>query len=80
MPAPRSLPAAAVPTHRGPPIWLPWVLAPGFLLLPVGGCGVAATLRRPGVAVAAAPAVVPVETVATVVPRHAAVAWRPMAD
>jgi hypothetical protein len=78
MPAPRPVPAAAAPTHRGPPVWLPWVLAPGFLLLPVGGCGMAATLRRP--AVAAAPAVAPVETVATVVPPRAAVAWRPTAD
>jgi hypothetical protein len=40
----------------------------------------AATLRRPGLAVAAAPAVVPVETVATVVPPRSAVAWRPTAD
>jgi hypothetical protein len=43
----------------------------------------AATLRRPGAAVAAATAVVPVETVATVatvVPPQAAVAWRPTAD
>ncbi len=80
MRAPRPAAAAASPTHRGPPIWLPWVLAPGFLLLPVGGCGMAATLRRPGVAVAATPAVVPVETVATVVPPRAAVAWRSTAD
>lgn len=80
MRSPRPFPATPAPGHRGPPVWLPWVLAPGFLLLPVGGCGVAATLRRPGVAMAAAPAVVPVETVATVVPPRQSVAWRPSAD
>jgi hypothetical protein len=32
---------------RGP-VWLPWLCAPLFLLLPIGGCGAAAAvLRRP---------------------------------
>jgi hypothetical protein len=63
-------------------VWLPWVLAPAFLLLPIGGCGVAASLRRPHAAMLAgnAPAVVPVETVATVVPPHRTVAWRSPAN
>ena len=63
------------PPHRhGIPIWLPWVLAPGFLLLPISGCGLAATLRRSAFAAAAvdsapqSPALVPVTTVATAVP------------
>lgn len=28
------------------PVWLPWLAAPAFLLLPIGGCGVAASLRQ----------------------------------
>ena len=35
---PQGVPMAAV--------WLPWLLSPLFLLLPVGGCGAAAALRR----------------------------------
>jgi hypothetical protein len=72
----------AHPAPRGLPVWLPWVLAPAFLLLPIGGCGVAASLRRPHAAMLAgnAPAVVPVETVATVVPPHRTVAWRSPAN
>jgi hypothetical protein len=29
------------------PVWLPWLVAPAFLLLPVGGCGAAAAFLRP---------------------------------
>ena len=69
---------SANPRRRsGPPVWLPWVLAPGFLLLPIGGCGVAATLRRPA---ATAATVEPVTTVATVMPPHRSVAWHPGAN
>lgn len=75
----------ATPAHhapRGLPVWLPWVLAPAFLLLPIGGCGVAASLRRPHAATLAgnAPAVVPVATVATVAPANHTVAWRSVAN
>jgi hypothetical protein len=38
------------PADRGSrraPVWLPWLLAPAFLLLPIGGCGAAAAFRRP---------------------------------
>jgi hypothetical protein len=48
-------------------IWLPWLAAPLFMLAPIGGCGLANSLRRP-VAVAEAgarPPVVPVESVVT---------------
>ncbi|MEI6506153.1 MAG: hypothetical protein WCO90_09780 [Planctomycetota bacterium] len=38
-------PAAVRPGQA--PVWLPWLLAPAFLLLPMGGCGAAAALRRP---------------------------------
>lgn len=51
------------------PVWLPWVTAPLFFLLPIGGCGIAAT-RRPPLDVASAPEPVlpgPVEPVATMV-------------
>jgi hypothetical protein len=59
------------PVRGGIPIWLPWVLAPGFLLLPIAGCGAAATLRRSAFKAAptadsagSPPALVPVMTVA----------------
>jgi len=63
-------------------MWLPWVMAPAFLLLPIGGCGAAATLQRPRAAMAAAhePAATPVATVATVVPPNRTVAWRSTAN
>lgn len=32
------------------PLWLPWVAAPMFMLLPIVGCGAAASLRRHDVA------------------------------
>ena len=78
-------PRTAVPAHPAPcglPVWLPWVLAPAFLLLPVGGCGVAASLRRPHAATLARnqPATVPVTTVATVAPPNRTVAWRSVAN
>ena len=28
------------------PLWLPWLAAPAFMLLPIGGCGVAESLGR----------------------------------
>jgi hypothetical protein len=36
------------PDHhrRGPPLWLPWLAAPAFMLLPIGGCGLAASFVR----------------------------------
>ena len=79
-PVPTAVPAP--PAGRGLPVWLPWVLAPAFLLLPIGGCGAAAALRRPRAAIAAAvePAPTPVATVATVVPPHRTVAWRSTAN
>ena len=77
---PTAVPAP--PAGQGLPVWLPWVLAPAFLLLPIGGCGAAATLRRPRAAMAAAiePATTPVTTVATVVPLNRTVAWRSTAN
>jgi hypothetical protein len=30
------------------PVWLPWLAAPFFMLLPIGGCGAAASLRHAG--------------------------------
>ena len=73
---------SAHPAGRGLPVWLPWVLAPAFLLLPIGGCGVAATLRRPHAATLAADsaAAVPVATVATVAPPNQTVAWHRVAN
>jgi hypothetical protein len=52
------------------PVWLPWLFAPVFLFLPLGGCGLAATLRREA-AVAEAPPLpgpaAPATTIVTVV-------------
>ena len=71
--------------ERSPPVWLPWVLAPVFLLLPLGGCGLSVALRRPQAAAQAAgqPEDLPVgtvATVATVMPAGRTVAWRPKAN
>ena len=73
---------SAHPAGRGLPVWLPWVLAPAFLLLPIGGCGVAASLRRPHAATLAGPvpAGVPVAMVATVAPPNQTVAWHSSAN
>lgn len=62
---------------RGLPVWLPWVLAPGFLFLPLAGCGIATTLRRPALATArgavhARGGAAAMEAVATVVPPRGA--------
>jgi hypothetical protein len=73
---------SARPAGRGLPVWLPWVLAPAFLLLPVGGCGVAASLRRPQATTLAAkpPSGVPVGTVVTIAVPNQTVAWRSTAN
>lgn len=56
-------------------VWLPWLLAPCFLFLPIGGCGLAAAIRQPRLARAEAqpadaalvqPPLVPVGTVVTI--------------
>jgi len=55
---------------RSAAVWLPWLAAPAFFLLPIGGCGAMAMARRP--AVAAAPTLpgpaAPVTTVVAVMP------------
>jgi len=58
------------PPPKGGLVWLPWVLAPGFLLLPIGGCGAAAAMRRAALraTVAETPPLVPVATVVTMLP------------
>jgi len=69
-----SLPVAA--PRRNAPVWLPWVAAPAFVLLPIGGCGAAASLRQPRQVAAlepsrrqpAAPPLVPVATIMTPLP------------
>jgi len=70
------MPASSTPPDSAPrpwqtPVWLPWVSAPLFFLLPIGGCGVAATSRRPPAADTAAaahplPGPAPVATMMTV--------------
>jgi hypothetical protein len=32
--------------RRGAPLWLPWLVAPAFMLLPIGGCGLAESFVR----------------------------------
>lgn len=62
-------------TRGGLAVWLPWLLSPAFLLLPIGGCGVAAAARRPTQMAAQrhraapAPAAETVATVGAVVPQ-----------
>jgi len=41
--------------RRHLPVWLPWLAAPAFALLPMAGCGVAAALRHGQVGAEAAP-------------------------
>jgi len=65
---PRQHDPAAPP--RSAAVWLPWLAAPAFFLLPIGGCGGMAVLRRQAVASTATlpgPAV-PVTTVVAVTP------------
>lgn len=63
---------AALP-RRPLPVWLPWLLAPAFALLPIMGCGAAATLKHGrsrvlgGRPAAASPPLVPVTAVVTAV-------------
>jgi len=64
--------SARRPRPWQPPVWLPWVSAPVFFLLPIGGCGVAAAARRPPAPTATAdtpplPGPAPVATMVTVV-------------
>ena len=58
--------------RREIPVWLPWVAAPAFALLPIAGCGAAATLRHAAhkaSAPAAAPLpLVPITAVVTALP------------
>jgi hypothetical protein len=75
----RAPAAAAAARRRLVAVWAPWVCAPAFILLPIAGCGVAETLRRPaavtdsaaGFAVGsngAKPRLVPIAAVVTVLP------------
>ncbi|MDA1201910.1 MAG: hypothetical protein O3C39_09530 [Planctomycetota bacterium] len=58
---------------REMPVWLPWLAAPAFALLPVMGCGAAAQWRadrgpvRQRQTVRAAPPLVPIAAVVTAV-------------
>jgi hypothetical protein len=61
--APGSQPPS-VPGSRVP-VWLPWLAAPVFMLLPIVGCGAAASLRQPEVA-AASPPPAPVRSVVAI--------------
>lgn len=60
--------------RRPLPVWLPWLLAPAFALLPVLGCGAAATLKHGrsvaigSVSPAVTPPLVPVTAVVTALP------------
>jgi hypothetical protein len=50
VPAARStdtMPAARAVRSGGVMVWLPWICAPAFALLPIAGCGLAGTLRSP---------------------------------
>lgn len=65
---------AAVP-RRPLPVWLPWLLAPAFGLLPILGCGAAATLKHGrslamagGGQATANPPLVPITAVVTALP------------
>lgn len=47
-----------------PVIWIPWLVAPFFALMPIGGCALANNYRK-AAAAATVPAVVPVAAVVT---------------
>jgi len=67
---------SSTPSHPGPRpwqplVWLPWLSAPLFFLLPIAGCGVAAAARRPPAAASSSatyplPGPAPVATMVTV--------------
>lgn len=68
---------SALPRRRDVPVWLPWLAAPAFALLPIAGCGAAASLRHATHTVAAAapaapaavpPPLVPITAVVTALP------------
>lgn len=48
----------------GAAVWIPWLAAPLFALMPIGGCALADNYRKAAIQAAAAP-VVPVEAVVT---------------
>lgn len=88
-----SMTSAVCPSvpPRSAPVWLPWLAAPLFMLLPIGGCGLAARLHRPAAAQVAAwpqatpspPAAVPLVPITRVAPAeagHRQVAWGRTAD
>jgi hypothetical protein len=65
---------SALPRRRDVPVWLPWLAAPAFALLPIAGCGAAASLRHAAHAstaatpAAASPPLVPITAVVTALP------------
>jgi len=66
-----STPPHPEPRPWQPLVWLPWLSAPFFFLLPIGGCGVAAAARRPPAAASSSaayplPGPAPVATMVTV--------------
>ncbi len=48
---------------RNGSLWLPWLIAPLFLLMPMGGCALAGKLRETAAAAVSRTAVGSVETV-----------------
>jgi hypothetical protein len=64
--------ASPRPRRRELPVWLPWLAAPAFALLPMAGCGAAASLRQAAHAAAApaavSPPLVPIAAVVTALP------------
>ena len=47
------------------PIWGPWLMAPLFMLLPMGGCALAEKMRQPSALSTVQSQLVPVEAVVT---------------
>ena len=81
-------PVPPVPPCRLP-VWLPWLAAPAFALLPIGGCGLATHLHRPAAAQASMAEAMPVGHAMPLVPvvrivppeaGHRQVAWGRTAD
>ena len=50
---------------RNGSLWLPWLMAPLFLLMPMGGCALAGKLRQPAPQALWQPPLVPIEAVVT---------------
>jgi len=68
------------PARRGTAaIWMPWLVAPLFVMMPMGGCAVAERWRQLALNDAITPRPAPVESVVRVVHDGGRISGRPVA-